>query len=682
MSKRTRRRRLATVAAVAAVSCVPLTMSTSAFSVTPDTGTPGVVASSSTPLISDGEVDAITQVGNTVIVGGTFQHTVSNWSANAVVSSHPYILAFDATTGAINTAFAPALDGTVLSLLPGPTAGTVYVAGSFKTLNGAKSKSLALLNVADGRPVTGFKTPPMNGIVQDMKLVNGHLYIGGTFTTLSSQPHGGWGLLNPLTGASDKNFAVTVTGHHNYDTGWATKPGATGVQSFDITPDGTTAVVIGNFTKVNGLPHDQIAMFSLSGDTATLNDNWTSSVFTAQCGHAFDSWVRQVRFSPDGRWFVVASTGAYSSPTTICDSAARFETPTSVDVLPVDHQPSWIANTGQDSLWSVAVTSSAVYLGGHERWLNDANGHNTAAPGAVARPGIAAVDPTNGLPLAWNPGRHPRGIGAKALFVSPNGLYVGSDQEYFGLPGDPTTRVRTGRLGFFSIDGTGAHDIAAPVTPTLPGTVYLVSNGQLVARSYDGSTAGADVPVPGAASLPLTGMHGAFLLNGTLYYSAGGTFNALSFDGTSVGTPIVVNPYSTAWDGITTGDAKDPTVTYKGAPPTFYNKLNSITGMAYANGRIFYTVSGSKLLFYRWFTPDSGVIGAVEYSLPPTIFGVSGGLMIGNGQLYVTNRNTGAISAVAFSPGGTGVTPTVGTALTSLGGSKIWATNALFVSGS
>src|SRR3954447_152859 len=129
MSKRPLRR-LAAAATVATVCCVPLSVTTSAFSVTTQTGTPGIVASSSTPLVSDGEVDAITQVGNTVIVGGTFQHTVPNWSANAVPVAHPYILAFDATTGAINTAFAPVFDGTVLTLTPGPAAGTVYVGGS------------------------------------------------------------------------------------------------------------------------------------------------------------------------------------------------------------------------------------------------------------------------------------------------------------------------------------------------------------------------------------------------------------------------------------------------------------------------------------------------------------------------------------------------------------------------
>ena len=71
--------------------------------------------------------------------------------------------------------------------------------------------------------------------------------------------------------------------------------------------------------------------------------------------------------------------------------------------------------TGQDSLWSVQVTGTAIYVGGHQRWLNNSNGFDYAGAGAVPRPGVAALDPVSGVPLSWNPGRNPRGDGAWAL---------------------------------------------------------------------------------------------------------------------------------------------------------------------------------------------------------------------------------------------------------------------------
>ena len=46
-------------------------------------------------------------------------------------------------------------------------------------------------------------------------------------------------------------------------------------------------------------------------------------------------------------------------------------------------QPTWINWTGGDTLYSVAVTGPAVYVGGHQRWLDNPLGHDSAGPGAV-----------------------------------------------------------------------------------------------------------------------------------------------------------------------------------------------------------------------------------------------------------------------------------------------------------
>ena len=50
----------------------------------------------------------------------------------------------------------------------------------------------------------------------------------------------------------------------------------------------------------------------------------------------------------------------------------------------------------------------------------------------MARRGIAALDPVTGKATAWNPRRVPRGIGARALLATPQGLLVGSDTERIG----------------------------------------------------------------------------------------------------------------------------------------------------------------------------------------------------------------------------------------------------------
>ena len=72
----------------------------------------------------------------------------------------------------------------------------------------------------------------------------------------------------------------------------------------------------------------------------------------------------------------VAATGRASSPDRLCDSAARFETGGTGR-----HNPTWVQRTGGDSLYAVAVTGSAVYLGGHQRYFDNPYGTDTKGPG-------------------------------------------------------------------------------------------------------------------------------------------------------------------------------------------------------------------------------------------------------------------------------------------------------------
>ena len=435
-----------------------------------------------TPAVNNGEVDAIVQVGNTVIVGGTFTQVTP---VGGAATTRNYIMAFNVSTGALIPGFNPTLNGGVNELIPGPTSDSVYVGGAFTQLNGANTSHVTLLNTSTGAVVGGFKAASTNGVVNAMVKRGNRLIVGGNFSTAGGAAHAGLTSLNATTGALDSWMNSQVSGHHN-DSGSGAQ-GAVGVRDLDINAAGTRLVVIGNFKRVDSLLRDQLVMMNLSDATASVSADWATNRYSPLCfNFAFDTYIRGVSFSPDGSYFVVTATGGYVA-NTLCDTAARFET----NATGTDVQPTWVDYTGGDTLWSNTVTEKAVYVGGHQRWLNNSLASDQAGAGSVPRPGLAALDVNTGMPLKWNPGRNPRGAAVYAMYATPTGLWIGSDTEYIGNH----YQYKRPRLAFFPL--AGGADEASDATAGVPGTAYLganpnSSNGNILYRvNAGGGTVGA-----------------------------------------------------------------------------------------------------------------------------------------------------------------------------------------------
>ncbi|MBM6402712.1 PKD domain-containing protein [Phycicoccus sp. CSK15P-2] len=614
---------------VASTTAVSAPQHDSVVSAEPATGTPAV---------DDGSVLGIAQTGSTVVAVGSFTG-VTPPGRSSVARAGAF--AFNASSGALVGGFAPTFDGSVEDVLPGPTTGTVYVAGRFTRVNGQVANRIALLDVSTGQLVAGFSTPGINGVVNAITRAGNRLYAGGNFTAAGNRPHGGLAAFDATTGAIDHSLSVQVDGHHN-DSGSGAQ-GAIGVRDLDAVPDGSRLVAIGNFKTVDGLPRDQLVVVDL-GSSPVVAPTWRTRRYEPYCFNwAFDTYMRGVSVSPDGSYFVVATTGGPSAGT-LCDAAARFEVGASGD----DIQPTWVNASGGDTLWGVSVTETAVYVGGHQRWMNNSSGADEAAQGAVPRPGLAALNTETGVPISWNPGRNPRGTAVYALYPTATGLWMGSNTDWVG-----NFEYRRPKLAFFPL--AGGKPEASDATPGVPGTAYIGGGGSdpsgaSALRAVELTTRGAGSPRDVSdQGIDWTQVRGAFVAGGRLWYgNRSGDLRSRSFEDGALGAEKVVDPYDDpTWAGVDTGSGN----TYDGKDVALYRQMSGVTGMAYADGRLYYTRSRNPNLYWRWFNTDSGIIGSEVFTANGgRSWRGTSGMFVAGGQLYFVSSD-GTLDRIALTDG-------------------------------
>jgi PKD repeat protein len=638
--------------------------------------TTSAVPSDRTPHVLDYKVIDIAEVGDRIVVAGNFTKVQDAKVNGEQVFAQKYVFAFDKATGRIDRAFRPVVSGVVNTVEAGP-GGTVYLGGTFRYVNGVVAPNLVQVSLATGALVNQFRVAGINGAVSDLALVGGRLFAGGYFNQVGTARHGGLATVNPVTGAVDEYLGVDVTVNHNWPDGVRQ---AVGVSDFDISPDGSRMVAIGNFTLADGQIRDQVVSVLLGPGGAVVDPNWRTRRYEPACDkHFYDFYVRDVDFSPDGSHFVIVTTsGGHEG--TLCDTAARWDT----RAMGLDVQPRWVAETGADTLHSVAVTDAAVYIGGHQRWMNNPDGWDVAGPGAVPRPGIAALDPRTGIPLSWNPGRNPRGIGAETLLATSSGLYVGMDTKYFG-----NYKYLRQRLGFFPL--AGGATLPSEDTGALPAGVLLagrttsapgVNVNDVRTRFFDGTSAGGDkTSVTAGTSWSLA--RGAVRIGDTLFYGYPGSDGKYalfrrSFDGTTFGAPTRVDPYNDPYWSTVKVKWRTTYISLRGMLPGFYGtQLSTVTAMAYRDGRLYYTRGNAPQLFYRHFSPDSGIVSQQEYVAAGSGFDYTSGLILSGGDLFVADSRTGDLRRTAFANGAPSGTGTVVSGPAKDG--RDWRTRAMFL---
>jgi hypothetical protein len=353
-------------------------------------------------------------------------------SQGGVTYRRDNIVSFSASAPFRVTSWAPSVNGAVNSIALASDCRTAYLGGSFSKVAGSAAGNIAAVSTSRASLVQSWAHRANGQVNTVLRAPNGHLLVGGQFTSVNGSSRAYYVSLSVRTGRDDGYLNnLHISGHYVFP---GADPNHTGVFNQQLSPGGGHVLAEGTFTRVQGNARQQIFMLNLGrhGDVS----NWNSAEFSRFCAADHPFYIKAAAWSPDGSTVYVATTGFHPQGwnktfplTGLCDAVAAFP---ATRARGQAHE--WVNYTGCDSLASVAADASAVYAGGHERWGNNSRGCNAAGSGAVASPGMGGYTPgPKGGALITAPGRpaglysRGRGLGADDMLITRAGLWIASD---------------------------------------------------------------------------------------------------------------------------------------------------------------------------------------------------------------------------------------------------------------
>ncbi len=152
-------------------------------SVLPTPGVPGPgtnlfrVAGVPTPTwMPNDAVHALATDGNYVYLGGDF--TGLHAPTGSATTSYTRLARINLLTGAADPGWTPTVDGSVLSLALNASGTTLYLGGTFTTVDGQARANLAAVSTTGSGAVTAFDPEP-NDRVQTLLVDGSELVVGG-----------------------------------------------------------------------------------------------------------------------------------------------------------------------------------------------------------------------------------------------------------------------------------------------------------------------------------------------------------------------------------------------------------------------------------------------------------------------------------------------------------------------
>lgn len=190
-------------------------------------------------------------VGTTVFAGGQFTKARPAGAApgTAEVTRNNFI-AYDIKTGKMQ-AWAPQFNGQVRAIAVSTDRKRLYVGGAFTKVNGVTRYRIAAFDLKTKKLLSTFK-PRVNSRVYGIAATGTRVYAAGQFTAVSGKARKNVVAMNATTGTV---YAFAV------------RPAGGIVRQIVVSPDGSKAMLGGNFTSMNGSsrPGYGLAAFRIAG---------------------------------------------------------------------------------------------------------------------------------------------------------------------------------------------------------------------------------------------------------------------------------------------------------------------------------------------------------------------------------------------------------------------------------
>ncbi len=215
-------------------------------------------------------VQAITQVGDTVFVGGDYKNVVS---ASGEVVDQPFLSGYNVDTGELVRTFTPKFNNQIKALEALPN-GKLVVGGEFTEVNGQPYKNLVVLD-----PVTGEINDPgwrvenrgTNGVAQvkTFDVQGDYLYVGGNFTHVTG--------LAAKSAVYSKNATRFNLKTNDVDRQWRPEFNGT-VNGINAAEDGNSVFAAGYFSTLKGESTFKLAALNTTDGSRLAPWDWKPSV--------------------------------------------------------------------------------------------------------------------------------------------------------------------------------------------------------------------------------------------------------------------------------------------------------------------------------------------------------------------------------------------------------------------